>query len=341
MENEEQKPLLEINNLKIHFTTELGTVKAINNVNLEVYPGQSLGIAGESGCGKSVTVQSILSLLPPSGEIKSGEIIYRDKNGNTQDIAKMDPNGERIRQIRGGEISMVFQEPMTAFSPVHTMSNQIMENILLHEDITKTQARERVVELFRRVGISNPEQRIDEYSFNFSGGMRQRAMIAMALACNPRVLIADEPTTALDVTIQAQVLNLIKKMQQDFNLTLILITHDLGVISHMSNYLYVMYLGYVVEEGKTRELFENPSHPYTRDMIKSIPKVQGTEGKLASIEGSVPDSYTLPSGCPFHPRCRDYLGDICKNRVPEMTEIEAPHRAACFKYIDYEVKNNV
>lgn len=341
MNNKEDNCILDVKNLNVHFKTDLGTVKAVNGVDLNVNHGQSIGIVGESGCGKSVTARSILKLLPPAGEILEGEILLHKGDGVTVDVAQLDSEGKKIRDIRGKEISMIFQEPMTAFSPVHTMANQICEAILLHQNMKPQEAREKVIQLFKLVGISNPEQRIDEYSFQFSGGMRQRAMIAMALACNPRLLIADEPTTALDVTIQAQVLNLIKDMQNNFDLSLILITHDLGVVAHMIKYIYIMYLGHIVEEGSVEEIFDNPKHPYTRDLLKSIPKLRGNQGKLSSIKGSVPDSYTLPTGCPFHPRCQDSLGNICKENMPQISVINDYHCVKCFKYRPAEVENNV
>lgn len=322
--------ILEMKDLKVRFYYDIGTVKAVNGVNLSVNKGKSIGIVGESGCGKTITTYSILNLLPRSGKITAGEIKYKKRNDQVIDLTKLDPEGSEMRMIRGGEISMIFQEPMTAFSPVHTIGNQICEAILIHQDLEKQGARERAIELLNLVGISNPEQRVDEYPFQFSGGMRQRAMIAMALACDPQLVIADEPTSALDVTIQAQVLKLIKDMQNDLNLSLIMITHDLGVIAHMTEEVYVMYLGRVVENGPVGDIFENPGHPYTQDLLKSIPKMSGVEGKLSSIEGSVPDTYSLPSGCAFHTRCQKIIGDLCYEKLPPMTEINPGHQASCF-----------
>lgn len=324
--------LLEVNNLEVKFYYDEGVVKAVNGVNFRIEDGQSIGIVGESGCGKSVTSYSILRILSQAGKITNGEISFRKEDGEVRDLTQLPQESKEMHNIRGAEIAMIFQEPMTAFSPVHTIGNQICEAILLHQDLVKHAAREKAIELLGLVGISNPEQRVDEYSFQLSGGMRQRAMIAMALACNPRLLIADEPTTALDVTIQAQVLNLIKEMQQDFNLSLQLITHDLGVIANMVDYVYIMYLGRVVESASVMEIFNNPCHPYTRDLLKSIPKITGNLEKLSSIKGSVPDSYTLPSGCSFHPRCQELKGDICCNEVPSSSEIEDNHYVSCFLY---------
>ena len=330
--------ILDVNDLNVRFYQDEGIVKATNGVSYQVNEGKSVGIVGESGCGKTVSTYAVLNILPPSGEITEGQINYRKPDGSFIDITELDPDGEEMYKIRGRQISMIFQEPMTAFSPVHTIYNQIAEAILVHQDISEKEAKERVVELLGHVGISNPSKRLNDYPFQFSGGMRQRAMIAMALASNPRILIADEPTTALDVTIQAQVLQLIKEMQDDFNLSLVLITHDLGVIAHMVDEVYVMYLGQVMESGPVKGIYHNTKHPYTRDLLLSIPKIQGNEGKIASIEGSVPDTYSLPSGCPFHTRCRDYLGDICSKKTPKSVKVADDHYVSCFKYSGSGVK---
>lgn len=332
--------ILNIKNLKVSFQTDEGTVKAVNGVNLAIKKGQSVGIVGESGCGKSVTSYSILRLLAKNAQLDSGEILFSRKNGDVLDLSKIDCNSKVIRKIRGAEISMIFQEPMTAFSPVHTIGNQIGEVIKLHQDLKNNAARDRAVELLKHVGISNPDKCVDDYPFQLSGGMRQRAMIAMALACNPRLLVADEPTTALDVTIQAQVLKLIKKMENELDLSLMLITHDLGVIANMVDYVYVMYLGRVVEEGTVEEIFFNPLHPYTKDLLKSIPKVTGNTGKLSTIEGFVPDTYNLPSGCPFHTRCQQVIGRKCSNELPASEKITEQHKVCCFKYLSNEVKKD-
>lgn len=330
--------LLEVKGLKTRFCHDGITVHAVNGIDLKVNSGQAIGIVGESGCGKTMTTYSIMNILPSSGQITSGKIIYKKRDGSIIDIAKFDQEDGAIRKIRGSEISMIFQEPMTAFSPVHTIGNQIIETIILHHKTRKAAARKRVIELMGLVGISNPEQRIDQYPFQFSGGMRQRAMIAMALACNPQLIIADEPTSALDVTISAQVLQLLKEMQQEFNLAMILITHDLGVVAHMVDYLYVMYLGRFVEEGRVEEIFENPQHPYTRDLLKSIPKLSGNKGRLASIKGSVPD--ILPSGCSFHPRCQERVGDICSQQFPATKEVAPDHWVSCFQYTAQGVRED-
>lgn len=334
MIDENNDHLLGIEGLTVQFTTDRGVVKAVNNADIEINPGQSVGIVGESGCGKTVTAYSILQILPPAGEIVSGQIYFRSDEGVVE-LSALKSEGSQMRKVRGGETSMVFQEPMTAFSPVYSLYNQISEAILLHQDMKKSAARERVVELFDLVGIPNPSERVDDYPFQFSGGMRQRAMIAMALACNPKILIADEPTTALDVTTQAQVLQLIQEMQDDFDLSLLLITHDLGVIAHMVDYVNVMYLGSVVEEGPVNSIFKTPQHPYTKSLMGSIPKVTGTE-KIVSIEGSVPSAANLPSGCPFHPRCPEIIGEKCKREFPSVYRIEENHEVCCHLFSEEE-----
>lgn len=332
----ENKKLLEINNLRIKFEQDEGTVNAINGVNLTVEKDELVGIVGESGCGKTVTAYSVMGLIPQNGEITSGEVRFNRGGEDLVDICQLDSKGAELRSIRGAEVSIIFQEPMNAFSPVHTLGNQIIEAILTHTKHSKKKAREKAIELLDMVRIPDPAQRIDDYAFQFSGGMRQRAMVAMALACNPQLIIADEPTSSLDVTIQAQVLGLIKEMQKEKRKSILLITHDLGVIANMVEYLYVMYLGRVVEEGTTEQVFDNPKHPYTRDLLKSIPKLKGTQGKLASIEGSVPDY--LPKGCAFHPRCKDKIGEVCSQRVPAPHVFSNGQKASCFKYTDKAVR---
>ena len=324
--------LIDIQDLHVTFSQDDETVNAVNGVDIRVHKGEAVGIVGESGCGKTVTSYSMLNILPSNGEIVSGEVKYRENDGNVIDITKLNPRSREMRRLRGGEIAMIFQEPMASFSPVHTIRDQIAEGILLHQPPKDKKVREKIIEYLSMVGISNPERTIDAYPFQLSGGMRQRAMIAMALACNPKVLVADEPTTALDVTIQAQVLMLIKKMQQELGLALVLITHDLGVIAHMADFVYVMYLGRVVEKGPVVKIFDSPKHPYTRDLIRSIPKLNTPEKRLATIQGNVPDASRLPSGCAFHPRCREIIGDACRREKPALKEIEADHFAGCFLY---------
>ncbi len=323
--------ILRVSNLEAKFLVDEGAVHAVNGVSLEVPAGESIGIVGESGCGKTATAYSILQLLPSTGKITNGKIEYRAKDGTVLDLTAMKTEGRQIRSIRGGDISMIFQEPMTSLSPVHTVCNQICEAIRLHQPLTEKQARNRAIELLAMVAIPDAKRRVDEYPFQFSGGMRQRAMIAMALACNPRVLIADEPTTALDVTTQAQVLKLMNRIQDEFDLSLMLITHDLGVIAQMVSFVYVMYLGKIVESGTVYDIFDNPKHPYTRDLIKSVPKLRGLRGeRVAAIKGSVPSAYRLPTGCSFHTRCRDYLGDVCRLNTPIPEKVGEHHSVSCF-----------
>jgi len=333
MSGKQNNCILDVKDLHVEFRTDFGTVSAVNGVDFQVTQGDSIAIVGESGCGKSVTAYSILRILPKSASISATQINFRKRDGTVRDLAGLPPDGKEIRDIRGAEISMIFQEPLVAFSPVHTVGNQICESMLLHQDMSKDEARWRAIELLGHVGISNPGQRVDEYPFQLSGGMRQRAMIAMALACNPRLLIADEPTTALDVTIQAQVLRLIKRMQSERNLSLILITHDLGIVAQMVDYVYVVYLGYVLEAASVREVFKNPKHPYTMDLLRSIPTLKGVKGRLRTIKGSVPSAYELPDGCPYHPRCERLIGNICRETFPPEMETDPDHLVSCHLYV--------
>jgi peptide/nickel transport system ATP-binding protein len=331
LKNEADKPILDVRDLVVRFYTDEGVVWAVNGVSFKLLPGRSIGIVGESGCGKSVSAFAVLRLLPATAAIPSGQILFRRRDGSEVDLARVGRESQIMHSVRGGEIAMIFQEPMSALSPVHTISNQLVEAIRFHQKVSPQEARDRAIGLLQGVGIPDAADRIDDYSFQFSGGMRQRAFIAMALACNPRIVIADEPTTALDVTIQAQVLGLIKRMQDELNLSLILITHDLGVIAHMVDYVYVLYLGRVVEEGPVISIFGDPQHPYTRDLLQSIPRLSGDRSRrISSIEGSVPDAYRLPSGCAFHGRCRRMLGDICRTKVPAASEVGPNHKACCF-----------
>ena len=324
--------ILEINDLFVEFHGDEGVAKAVNGVSFTVAEGQSVGIVGESGCGKSVSAFSILRLLADTARITDGSILYRERDGSITDITTLNPDGERIRDIRGDQISMIFQEPMTAFSPVHTINNQISELLILHRGMTKPEAKKESIDLLRKVGIPDPEKRIDDYTFQFSGGMRQRAMIAMGIACSPRILVADEPTTALDVTLQAQVLKMIKEMQAELNLSLILITHDLSIISKMVDHVNVMYLGKIVESAPVRDMFNNPRHPYTRNLLKSIPRMTGQGERLHTIEGTVPTTYLLPEGCPFHPRCEAMIEGKCDVQVPGKTTISDNHSVFCHLY---------
>lgn len=338
-----QQPLLEINNLKTYFDTFDGTVRAVDGVTLEIQPGKTLGLVGESGCGKSVTAHSILRLLPPkNSRIVDGEIIFHRqaaKDGvrgsepeRLVDMVSLNPDGEVIRAIRGNEIAMIFQEPLTSLSPVHTVGSQIAETVALHQHVNQREARERTIQLLEQVGISSPEQRFDEYSHQFSGGMRQRAMIAMALSCNPRLLIADEPTTALDVTIQAQILELMKSLQADIGMAILIITHDLGVIAEMADDVAVMYMGRIVERADVRTIFNRPLHPYTVGLMRSIPQLgsRGTQ-RLTPIPGSVPDPFSIPQGCAFYPRCPAAKNEQCQTDLP-LVEVEPGHWVRCTLY---------
>tara|TARA_Y100001934_G_scaffold271974_1_gene359390 strand:+ start:125 stop:1132 length:1008 start_codon:yes stop_codon:yes gene_type:complete len=324
-------PLLDVKDLSVVIDRDEGVVRPLNGVSFHIGAAQAVGIVGESGCGKTMTSNALLRILPPAAEITSGHMRYRRKSDEQiVDLATIDTDSDEMRQIRGGDISMIFQEPMTAFSPVHSVHNQIAEMIQLHSDMDAAAARQRVHQLLDMVGIPDPEGRADDYPFQLSGGMRQRAMIAMALASNPRLLIADEPTTALDVTVQARVLKLIKRLQQELGLALMLITHDLGVIAHTVEYVYVMYLGKVIEEGPVTDIFDHPAHPYTQALLRSIPSLTGKTDRLEPIEGNVPSAYALPKGCPFHTRCTQKVGHICHQQMPGQIEVGPDHRASCF-----------
>jgi len=323
--------VLEIKNLRTYFTLMEGTVKAVDGVSFEVRKGEILGLVGESGCGKSVTAQSILRILPENGRIVSGEILLHNENG-VIDLAKLEPDSEEMRRIRGKEISMIFQEPMASFSPVYTVGAQMMEAILLHEDVSKAEARRRVIEMLKKVKIPNAEKVVDMYPFELSGGMLQRCMIAMAMSLNPKVLIADEPTTALDVTIQAQILYLMKELQKEYQSSIILITHDMGVIAQMADRVAVMYLGIIAESGDVYEIFKNPLHPYTRALLKSIPKLGVRKTRLEAIKGVVPDPYNFPSGCRYHPRCDHFMKGLCDVKEPVDVEVAPGHTVKCFLY---------
>ncbi len=323
-------PLLEIKELKTYFYTEGGVVRAVDGVDFTIESEKTLGIVGESGCGKSVTALSILRLIPtPPGKIVAGEIIFH-RNGNVLDLTKINPKGNEMRSIRGNEIAMIFQEPMTSLNPVYTIGKQIMESIIQHQNLSKRAARKKAIEMLQAVGIPLPEQRIDEYPHQLSGGMRQRAMIAMALSCNPALLIADEPTTALDVTIQAQVLELMNNLRTEFKASIMFITHDLGVIAGMADDVAVMYLGKVVEIGTVWDIFHHPKHPYTRGLMNSIPSLSTkTEKRLVPIEGVVPDLLDAPQGCGFGPRC-PAVKEACSREIPVLQEVRPGHRVACW-----------
>jgi len=327
-------PLLSVRDLRVSFRLDEGTVRAVDGVSFDVFPGQVVGIVGESGCGKSVTMRAILQLIDPPGRITSGEILYR--RGETPvDLMRLPPRGRLMRDLRGAEIALIPQEPMAAFSPVHTVGAQIVEAIMLHERCGRGQARAKTVELFRDVGISMAEQRVDAYSWQLSGGLRQRAMIAMALSCKPRLLIADEPTTAIDVTTQAQILALLRELQRKYDTAIIFITHDLGVIAQMANYVVVMYLGRVMEEGPVDDIFHAPRHPYTQALLRSIPSMHGeTRTALPIIKGTLPHPFNRPSGCPFHPRCDDIMPDRCTKAVPMLHSVAQQRAVSCFLHSD-------
>jgi oligopeptide/dipeptide ABC transporter ATP-binding protein len=330
--------LLDIKNLKIQFPTDEGVVVAVDGASFTVRRGETLCLVGESGCGKSVTARAILQIVHKPGQIVGGQMLYYGHlaNGNSAaevvDIAQLDPMGEKIRAIRGKEIAMIFQEPMTALSPLYTVGNQIMESIQLHDKVSKTEARNRAIELLRKVGIPKPEQRVDEYPFRLSGGMRQRAMIAVALSCNPQFLIADEPTTALDVTTQAQIIDLMQQLQEDYGMALLFITHDLGVVAEIADEVAVMYLGHVVECSSVRTIFKSPKHPYTQALLNSIPKITPERRRLNPIQGMVPSPFARPSGCPFHPRCSQAIADVCNRTIPELVRLNENHQVRCILY---------
>nr|WP_239540930.1 ABC transporter ATP-binding protein [Pullulanibacillus pueri] len=316
--------------MKIHFKLHEGLLKAVDGVDLSLRKKETLGIVGESGSGKSVTTQSILRIIPQTAHLE-GEIILRsEETGKNINLATLPMNGKEIRKIRGGEISMIFQEPMKAFSPVHTIGNQMMETVLLHRTKDKNEAKEIVLQSLREVGMSNPEQRFDEYPHQLSGGMRQRAMIAMALASNPAILIADEPTTALDVTLQAQVLELMNNLKEKTGTSIIFITHDLGVIAEMSDNVAVMYLGQVMEYTDVDTLFHGAKHPYTLALLKSMPSVGAAENKrLEAIEGNVPTPINLPKGCRFFSRCKLAQDGVCNVQDIPLVKIEDGHYVRC------------
>lgn len=327
-------PLIELNDLKTYFYTEDGVVKAVDGVSFNIDKQQTLGVVGESGCGKSVTALSVMGLVPmPPGKIEGGKILYH-RNGESLDLTELDPKGKKYRSIRGNEIAMIFQEPMTSLNPVFTIGNQIMEAITLHQDVGKKEAKTIAIQMLEEVGIPLPAQRVDEYPHQLSGGMRQRAMIAMALSCNPTMLIADEPTTALDVTIQAQILELMGDLQEEFDTSIMFITHDLGVIAEITSYVVVMYLGKIVESGEVHEIYHNPTMPYTQGLMESIPSLDVDKGRLEPIKGVVPDPYDVPDGCPFNNRC-PHVMDICREKDPPLEEVAEGHKSSCWLHIDH------
>jgi oligopeptide/dipeptide ABC transporter ATP-binding protein len=328
--------LIRINKLKVSFPLDEGTVQALDGIDMSIRKGKVIGVVGESGCGKSITARSILRIIPPPGNIDEGEILLRTKIGSPDgkeyvlDLAKLEPDSELLRQIRWGEISMIFQEPMTSFSSYHSLGDQISEAVMVHKKITRKDALQLAIQMLDRVGIPNASTRVKQYPHEFSGGMRQRAMIAMALICNPSMLIADEPTTSLDVTIQAQMLELMRDLRQDFGSSVLFITHNMGVIAQIADEVYIMYLGSIVEKGMVSQIFHDPKHPYTVDLLQAIPKISGTKKKrLVAIEGNVPSPFERPGGCPFHPRCSKIIKGVCEDQVPITTDFGDGHTTKC------------
>jgi oligopeptide/dipeptide ABC transporter ATP-binding protein len=315
--------LLEVKSLRTYFYTDDGVSKAVDDVSFEVDEGHTIGIVGESGCGKSVSCLSVMRLIQtPPGKITGGEVWFKGRN-------LLELEDSEMRKIRGNAISMIFQEPMTSLNPVFTCGDQIMEALILHQHLTKEQAKQRAIEMLRQVGIPGPEQRVNEYPHQLSGGMRQRVMIAMALSCNPALLFADEPTTALDVTVQAQILDLLRDLQKRFNMAIVVITHDLGVIAEMAERVVVMYAGKVQEDSDVHTIYKNPLHPYTLGLQKAIPRVHQDTGRLYVIEGTVPNPLDFPPGCKFHPRCPEVM-DKCRSQEPELVTITPGHKVRCW-----------
>jgi peptide/nickel transport system ATP-binding protein len=356
---DENAVLLEVKDLKVHFQVRRGTVRALEGVNFTIRRGKTLGIIGESGSGKSVTARAIMRLLAKNGKIVNGEILFhqgkRDGGGSTQeeiiDITKLDPDGNKMRSLRGGEIAMIFQEPMSSLTPVYTAGvhigeavtlhltpdrkviSQMAEAVRAHRGVSQAEAREIAIEMLTKVGLPRPGQRVDSYPHQLSGGQRQRVMIAIALSCNPSLLIADEPTTALDVTTQAQINDLMRDLQQEFGTAIMYITHDLGVIAEIAQDVAVMYLGRIVESGSVDNIFYNPKHPYTRALLRSIPKAGKERGaRLEGIKGMVPDAFSVPQGCPFHDRCPEFMPNMCDRYEPKLNEVAPGQMASCLLY---------
>ncbi|HEX5809601.1 MAG TPA: ABC transporter ATP-binding protein [Anaerolineales bacterium] len=361
MSETEYEPLVEVRDLRVEFDVRAGIVKAVDGLNLTIHRGKTLGVIGESGCGKSMTARAILNMIPKPGKITNGKIIYHrrvQQNGHGQmddviELTQLDPDGKTIREIRGGEIGMIFQEPMSSLTPVYTagshineavslhhlvpirkVGDQLAEQVMAHRKVTKEEAREIAINMLRRVGIPKPDERVDSYPHQLSGGQRQRVMIAIALSCEPAMLIADEPTTALDVSIEAQILDIMRELQESVNMAIMFITHNLGVIASMAEEIVVMYMGKAVEQAKVVELFKDAKHPYTQALLRSIPKLgEKKEGhRLASISGMTPDPFNLPTGCVFHPRCPMFMPGKCDKIVPSWTKVGEDHYVACLLY---------
>lgn len=328
----DQDVLLGVRDLHTYFSTDEGLIKAVNGVSFDIHKESVFGVVGESGCGKSITAMSIMQLLPkPHGQIHSGHVFFRYDKRGVVDLAQQDPTGSLMRRIRGNEIAMIFQEPMTSLNPVYTVGYQIVEAIMLHQKVTEKQAWKMAEDMLARVGIPSPAQRVREFPYQMSGGMRQRAMIAMALSCNPTLLIADEPTTALDVTIQAQILDLMRRLQEEYKMSIMMITHNLGVVSRMCDQVAVMYMGKIVEQAQVRTLFHNPAHPYTVGLLNSIPKLGGRRGRLEPIKGVVPDPRNIPEGCSFRERCPMAMGQCLQD--PPVINLEENHAVRCWRFV--------
>ena len=355
------EPLIEVKDLRVEFDVRAGIVKAVDGLNLTIHRGKTLGVIGESGCGKSMTARAILNMIPKPGKITNGKILYHRRvqsngHGNIDDVVELtqlDPDGKIIREIRGGEIGMIFQEPMSSLTPVYTagthiaeavslhhltpvrkIGDQLAEQVMAHQKVTKEEARTIGIDMLRRVGIPKPNERVDNYPHQLSGGQRQRVMIAIALSCEPAMLIADEPTTALDVSIEAQILDIMRDLQNSVNMAIMFITHNLGVIASMAEEIVVMYMGKAVEQAKVVELFKDAKHPYTQALLRSIPKLgEKQEGsRLASISGMTPDPFNLPTGCVFHPRCPMFMPGKCDKIVPKWTKVGEDHWVSCLLY---------
>lgn len=334
--------LLEVRGLKSYFFTIPGIVKAVRGVSFDIGRNKIVGLIGETGCGKSVIAHSILQLLLPPGKIVAGQILYYgNNNGSSLNLAHLDAESEALRNIRGSEISIIFQDPMTCLSPVHTIGNQIIEAVLLRNpELGKKEARNKAIELLREVGMPKPERHIDVYSFELSGGMRQRAMIAVALSGKPKLLLADEPTTAVDVTIQAKILDLLKQLHLKNSMSILYVTHDLGVIAQIVDEVAIMYLGKIVEKGNMKDIYARPMHPYTQLLLQCIPRLDSSpKSILTTIEGRAPDPYLIPAGCPFAERCSQSIEGICDRFMPRSIEIEENHQVSCFLYTEEKEKD--
>ncbi|MCJ7700626.1 MAG: ABC transporter ATP-binding protein [Anaerolineales bacterium] len=334
----EQGALLDVENLTVSFKTDEGVILAVDGISFSVKRGQTLGIVGESGSGKSVCTKAVMQLLPKTATIhKDSSIKWQHQNGEIIEITGIKKSSREMRHIRGGEIGMIFQEPMSSFSPVHTIGNQIIEAVLEYHQVNKLEAREIAIDMLDKVGISNPSVRIDQYSFELSGGMRQRAMIAVALSMNPVLLIADEPTTSLDVTIQAQILKLMKQLQEEFGMAIIFITHNLGVIAQVADEVEVMYLGKILERGTAKEIIRQPQHPYTQALLRAIPQLDRLGERLMAISGDIPSPLERPSGCPFHTRCEQVIPGLCDTQNPNLTRFSSTHTTHCFLHEERDV----